>query len=216
MSSDVEIVTIDDPDYPRRLQSIELPPHVLYVRGDPAALTARHAVAIVGTRRPTEAGRLTASRLGAAIARAGAVVVSGLAVGIDGAAHAAVVQEGGATVAVLGLGLAAVLASTGTTAPPPPVPPGGVAAILLTSLAAVSEEAFFRRFLYGRMLGYGAGVAVAGSALSFALIHVPEYGARVLPLDFAAGLLLSWQRWASGSWAPSAFTHVFANLVQLR
>ena len=104
MSSDVEIVTIDDPDYPRRLQSIELPPHVLYVRGDPAALTARHAVAIVGTRRPTEAGRLTASRLGAAIARAGAVVVSGLAVGIDGAAHAAVVQEGGATVAVLGGG----------------------------------------------------------------------------------------------------------------
>jgi DNA processing protein len=103
-SSDVEIVTIDDPDYPRRLRSIELPPHVLYVRGDPAALSARHAIAIVGTRRPTEAGRLTASRLGAAIARAGAVVVSGLAVGIDGAAHAAVVQEGGPTVAVLGGG----------------------------------------------------------------------------------------------------------------
>jgi DNA processing protein len=104
MSSGVEIVTIDDPDYPRRLRSIDLPPHVLYVRGDPAALGARHAIAIVGTRRPTEAGRLTASRLGAAIARAGAVVVSGLAVGIDGAAHAAVVQERAATVAVLGGG----------------------------------------------------------------------------------------------------------------
>jgi DNA processing protein len=104
MSSDVEIVTIDDPDYPMRLRTIDLPPHVLYVRGDPAALAARHAIAIVGTRRPTEAGRLTASRLGAAIARAGAVVVSGLAVGIDGAAHAAVVQERAATVAVLGGG----------------------------------------------------------------------------------------------------------------
>jgi DNA processing protein len=104
MSSGVDIVTIDDPDYPMRLRSIDLPPHVLYVRGDPAALAARHAIAIVGTRRPTEAGRLTASRLGAAIARAGGVVVSGLAVGIDGAAHAAVVQERSATVAVLGGG----------------------------------------------------------------------------------------------------------------
>jgi DNA processing protein len=104
VSSGVEILTIDDPDYPMRLRSIDLPPHVLYVRGDPAALAPRHAIAIVGTRRPTEAGRLTASRLGAAIARAGGVVVSGLAVGIDGAAHAAVVQERRATVAVLGGG----------------------------------------------------------------------------------------------------------------
>jgi DNA processing protein len=104
MSSGVDIVTIDDGDYPMRLRTIDLPPHVLYVRGELAALAAPHAVAIVGTRRPTEAGRLTASRLGAALARAGAVVVSGLAVGIDGAAHAAVVEEASATVAVLGGG----------------------------------------------------------------------------------------------------------------
>ncbi len=100
----VDIVTVEDPDYPMRLRTIDLPPHVLYVRGDPAALAGRHAVAVVGTRRPTEAGRLTASRLGAALARAGAVVVSGLAVGIDGAAHAAVVEQRGTTVAVLGGG----------------------------------------------------------------------------------------------------------------
>ena len=118
-----------------------------------------------------------------------------------------------ATVAVLGLGLAAVLASTGTTAPPPPVPPGGVAAILLTSLAAVSEEAFFRRFLYGRMLGYGAGVAVAGSALSFALVHLPAYGWPAFPVDLGAGLLFSWQRWASGRWSVPAATHVVADLL---
>jgi DNA processing protein len=62
-------------------------------------------VAVVGTRHASEAGRLTATRIGAAIARAGAVVVSGLAVGIDGAAHAAVVEQGGVTVAVLGGGL---------------------------------------------------------------------------------------------------------------
>jgi DNA processing protein len=100
----VDVVTIDDANYPMRLRAIELPPHVLYVTGDAAALDTEHAVAIVGTRRPTEAGRLTASRVGAAVARAGAVVVSGLAVGIDGAAHAAVVEEGKRTVAVLGGG----------------------------------------------------------------------------------------------------------------
>jgi DNA processing protein len=68
------------------------------------ALSADHAVAIVGTRRPTERGRLVAARIGAAIANAGAVVVSGLAVGIDGAAHAAVAAEHRPTVAVLGSG----------------------------------------------------------------------------------------------------------------
>jgi DNA processing protein len=74
------------------------------VRGDIGALSAAHAIAIVGTRRPTERGRLVAARIGAAIANAGAVVVSGLAVGIDGAAHAAVVNERSPTVGVLGSG----------------------------------------------------------------------------------------------------------------
>jgi membrane protease YdiL (CAAX protease family) len=118
-----------------------------------------------------------------------------------------------ATTAVLGLGLAAVLAATWMTAPPPPVPTGGAGAILLTSLAAVSEEAFFRRFLYGRMLRYGAGVAVAGSALAFALVHLPAYGWPALPIDLGAGLLFSWQRWASGRWSVPAATHVVADLL---
>ncbi|TAK00354.1 MAG: DNA-protecting protein DprA [Chloroflexota bacterium] len=95
---------LDDPAYPGRLRRIELPPRVLFVRGDPAALDAMSAVAVVGTRRPTDGGRRTAARIGAALARAGALVVSGLAVGIDGAAHAAVVAEGRRTVAVIGGG----------------------------------------------------------------------------------------------------------------
>jgi DNA processing protein len=81
-----------------------MPPHVLFVSGDPAALSARHAVAVVGTRRPSESGRLAAARIAGAIARTGSTVVSGLAVGIDGAGHAAATDEGGVTVAVLGSG----------------------------------------------------------------------------------------------------------------
>ncbi len=103
-ASQLEIVTLDDPGYPARLRAIELPPPVILVRGDSAALNGRHAVAIVGTRRPTETGRLVAARIAAALTRAGAVVVSGLAVGIDGSAHAAVVADRRPTVAVLGSG----------------------------------------------------------------------------------------------------------------
>ena len=103
-ASDVAIVTLDHPSYPRRLRAIDLPPPVLFVRGDLAVLTADRAVAVVGTRRASERGRLAAARLASAISQAGAVVVSGLAVGIDGAAHAAVVADGHPTIAVLGSG----------------------------------------------------------------------------------------------------------------
>jgi DNA processing protein len=100
----LKVVTMEDPAYPPRLAAVEMPPHVLYVLGDPAAMSAPAAVAIVGTRRPTDSGRAIAARIAANIAGAGASVVSGLAVGIDGAAHAAAVHAGGTTVAVIGSG----------------------------------------------------------------------------------------------------------------
>ena len=100
----LKIVTLDDQTFPTRLASIEMPPHVVFVLGDPAALEARAAVAIVGTRRATDHGRAVAARLATNLAAVGACVVSGLAVGIDGAAHAAAVHAGGSTVAVIGSG----------------------------------------------------------------------------------------------------------------
>lgn len=103
-ASGLSIVTLDDPVYPARLRAIELPPPVLLVRGSAGSLGAARAVAIVGTRRPTEHGRLLAARIAGAISRAGAAVISGLAVGIDGAAHSAALAERGPTVAVLGSG----------------------------------------------------------------------------------------------------------------
>jgi DNA processing protein len=98
------VVTLDDRGYPARLRAIEMPPHVLYVEGNLAAVDADRSIAVVGTRRATEAGRKIAARIGAAIASSGASVVSGLAVGIDGAAQAAVTAVHGSTVAVLGSG----------------------------------------------------------------------------------------------------------------
>jgi DNA processing protein len=100
----LKVLTIEDALYPVRLAGIEMPPHVLYVLGDPTALSEDTAVAIVGTRRATDAGRALAARLATNLVAVGASVVSGLAVGIDGAAHAAVVHAHGTTVAVIGSG----------------------------------------------------------------------------------------------------------------
>jgi DNA processing protein len=105
---DVRVVTVEEPAYPIRLAAIAMPPHVLYLRGSPAVLSRDRAVAVVGTRRATAAGRATASRIATALAAAEATVVSGLAFGIDGAAHAATLRAGGATVAVIGAGHAAL------------------------------------------------------------------------------------------------------------
>jgi DNA processing protein len=98
------VVTLDDSTYPVRLRRVDMPPPLLFVKGAVDALSAIHSVAVVGTRRPSDKGRLIAGWIGSGLARAGAVVVSGLAVGVDGAAHAAVVGEGRPTVAVLGGG----------------------------------------------------------------------------------------------------------------
>ena len=100
----LEVVTLEENSYPDRLRLVDLPPPLLFVRGSVSAMNAGKSVAVVGTRWPTDKGRLIAGWIGSAIARTGAAVVSGLAVGIDGAAHAAVVAEGGRTVAVLGGG----------------------------------------------------------------------------------------------------------------
>lgn len=98
------VVTAEDAAYPARLRGIELPPPVLFVLGEPAALDPARSVAVVGTRRPTDGGRRLAGAIAAALAGAGATVVSGLAIGIDGAAHAGALAAGGPTAAVLGGG----------------------------------------------------------------------------------------------------------------
>jgi DNA processing protein len=98
------VVTLEDAAYPARLKLVEMPPPLLFLRGSEAVLNSDRSVAIVGTRHPTDKGRLIAGWIGSAVSRAGSVVVSGLALGVDGAAHAAVVAEAGITVAVLGGG----------------------------------------------------------------------------------------------------------------
>jgi DNA processing protein len=100
----IKYITPVDPKYPEALGELRVPPEQLFAIGD-LSLLERPMVAIVGTRNPTAYGERVASQLAGSFARAGAVVVSGMARGIDGTAHRAALAEGGGTIAVLGTGV---------------------------------------------------------------------------------------------------------------
>jgi DNA processing protein len=100
-----ELVTVlDDPDYPRTLRLIFNLPPFLFVRGDLLERDLR-SVAVVGTREPTDFGLHRAAEMARLLADAGVTVVSGLARGIDTAAHQATLDRGGRTIAVIGTGI---------------------------------------------------------------------------------------------------------------
>lgn len=103
----VELLVLGSAGYPEPLAQIADPPHLLYMRGTLTADDTR-AVALVGSRHCTAYGRRIAERLATGLVRAGYTVVSGLARGIDGAAHQAALEAGGRTCAVLAGGLARV------------------------------------------------------------------------------------------------------------
>jgi len=98
--ADGRILMALDPDYPAALRHANPRPAVLYHAGDVAAFDAV-GVAVVGTRRASSYGRSTAIQIADELARAGVTVISGLALGIDGEAHAAAIDAGGRSVAVL-------------------------------------------------------------------------------------------------------------------
>ena len=99
------LVTWDEPRYPQLLREIYDPPPLLYVKGN-ADLLNRHAISIVGTRRPTPYGNQMAERLARDLADRGLVIVSGLARGIDACAHkGALSSASGATIGILGCGV---------------------------------------------------------------------------------------------------------------
>jgi DNA processing protein len=98
------LIALGDPRYPRQLAAEKGCPVALFVEGDPAVLK-RPQVAIVGSRSATVAGRDTAFDFAARLTALGFVVTSGLAVGIDAAAHRGALAAGGATIAVCGTGL---------------------------------------------------------------------------------------------------------------
>lgn len=100
----IRLVSYGGTGYPERLGDLKFPPPVLWLQG-PGDLPGEGTVTVVGTRKATGYGRRMARDMGAGLAAAGLTVVSGMAAGVDGAAHRGALEAGGATVGVLGSGL---------------------------------------------------------------------------------------------------------------
>ncbi|MEF8750525.1 MAG: DNA-processing protein DprA [Candidatus Accumulibacter necessarius] len=105
------LVCLADPDYPQTLLQIPDPPTLLYVRGRLDLLNSA-ALAMIGSRNPTPQGSQNAQRFSAALAQAGLTVTSGLALGIDAAAHRGALTASGNTVAFIGTGIDRIYPAT--------------------------------------------------------------------------------------------------------
>ena len=103
VSAGIWILTDRDGNYPEFLKTISVPPPILYARGKIPKL--KNPIAIVGSRKATPYGMQATKKISGELARAGCEIISGLASGIDTAAHEAALEEKGITIAVLGSGL---------------------------------------------------------------------------------------------------------------
>lgn len=99
-----KVILFSDDDYPELLKRIYFPPLILYTLGE-FKENDKYSISIVGTRKPTEYGKLEANRFASKLAQQNITIVSGMARGIDSAAHRAALASGGRTIAVIGSGL---------------------------------------------------------------------------------------------------------------
>lgn len=101
----LRIMTLRDGDYPERLRQISAPPAVLYIRGKLFDFDEEPAIAVVGSRKPSQYGEMAAAKLGLELAAGGALVLSGIAEGLDTCALKGALKAGGPVVSVLGGGI---------------------------------------------------------------------------------------------------------------
>lgn len=166
-------VILTDPDYPALLAEIPAPPPLLYVRGD-LLRADRQAVAIVGTRRMTAYGRDLTASIAAGLARAGVTVVSGLALGVDGAAHKAALDAGGRTIAVKGCGIAH----------PYPATHRNLSAAIVGSGALIAEYPPDRKPDAANFPARNR--IISGLSLATVVIEAPERSGALITVSFAA------------------------------
>ena len=110
--SDVKKLTLKDSEFPQLLRNIPDPPKELYILGDLQPMLEKPRLAVVGSRKVTPYGKLVTSQLARETAGKGVVIVSGLALGVDGLAHEAALEANGLTIAVLASGLDIITPST--------------------------------------------------------------------------------------------------------
>jgi len=172
LESGVELRLIDDPDYPTLLKEVPWPPFGIYIKGSHKDNVP--AVGIVGTRKATTYGRDSAHVFGKVFASRGVTVVSGLALGIDEAAHSGVVEEGGYTIAVLACGLDTIYPRQNMRLAERILENGGC----LISEYPIGAESFPNRFIERNRI-------ISGLSQGVVVIEAPEKSGALATARFA-------------------------------
>jgi DNA processing protein len=167
------LLTLEDRDYPPLLRQLPDAPLVLYVRGRVEALS-RHGVAIVGTRRPTAYGSSVAHRLAQELAQRNLVIVSGMARGIDSAAHRGALEARGVTVAVLGSGIDVIYPKENQSLAERIIESGALVSEFPLGTAPVPENFPIRNRL------------ISGLALGTVIVEAAEYSGSLITARLAA------------------------------
>ena len=169
--ADCELILRQDPAYPAILKEISWPPLGIYVRGQ---LPEKPAIAIIGTRRATANGKAIAKKLAQELSRQNVIIISGLAMGIDTAAHEGALEAGGRTVAVLPAGLNRIY----------PAQNGQLAEKILDSGGALISEypnghpSYASNFVHRNRIVSGLSAAVV-------VVEAPEKSGALITARFA-------------------------------
>lgn len=200
------LLTMDDPAYPLRLAEIYDPPLVLFTRGN--LVEADHqAVALVGTRKPTAYGARMARNLAYELASRGITVVSGMAEGIDTAAHEGAMEAGGRTIAVLGCGVDIVYPPSNAELMHRIIQQGAVVSSFEMGVKPSKGHFPFRnRIISGLSMGTVVVEAPIGSGALITARNAAEQGREVYAVPGEAG--------AYNSRGPHALIREGAKLVE--
>ena len=168
----VKVITIRDDSYPANLKAIYDPPQVLYVKGEILPGDS-FSVSVVGTRTASAYGKMAAERLSKQLASRGITIVSGMAYGVDTAAHKGALEAGGRTIAIVGNGVDIVYPSGNV----------GLCEEIVKSGAVVSEFAMSSPPLRGNFPRRNR--LISGIALGTLVVEAPERSGALLTADFA-------------------------------
>lgn len=170
-NSGIKILTIFSENYPKRLIDLPDRPLILYAKGD-LELLDKLAIGIVGTRMPTNYGKIVAENFADRLARSGFVVISGLCYGVDEIAHKTTLQAGGKTIAVVGSGFNNIYPSTNTELSKQIASVG----LLLSEYPPSFKPKRYTFPLRNRIIaGLSDGVLIVEAGLKSGTIHTKEY-----------------------------------------
>lgn len=168
----IKVYTIHDDEYPENLKNIYDPPPVLYVKGE-LAREDKLAVGIVGSRKASEYGLKAAERIAARLGELGITIVSGMALGIDSAAHRGALSSRGRTIAVFGCGLKYVYPRTNYN----------LSQDILKNGALISEYPFGMQALPAQFPARNR--IISGMSLGIIVVEAGEKSGSLITADFA-------------------------------